>query len=82
MGRKAWLRPRIKKLVKPHLVRTKSGKVTVVDSYLHDYPHKDKEPKKTRTKKGEESNVAKPKRSKMQEDLEKARKELACKLNA
>jgi len=80
MAKKAWLNPRRKKLVKPHLVTTKSGRVKMVDSYLHDYPHKDKELKKDKNKK-EEKDTLSPNKKKQKDDVKKAEKELACKMN-
>ena len=83
MSRKAWLNPRVKKLVKPHIVLSKSGKVSTTDSYLHDYPHALK-PKKgeKRTKKEYEKKNLRPSKKHYNEEAERAKKELACRIGA
>ena len=78
MGRKAWLRPRKKKLVKGHIRVTKKGETQVIDPFLHEYPHapKDKKAKKQKSKK---ENL-KPSKKARENQIQEAKKELACRL--
>lgn len=82
MSRKAWLNPRMKKLVKPHTILTRSGKVAVTEPYLHDYPHALEKPKEGREKKGEEEKNLKPKKESQEKEIEQAKSELACSIGA
>ena len=79
MGKKAWLHPRVKKLVKPH-IRIGKNKTEVIEPYLHEYPHADKlKVKKERPKKEEQKKLS-PSEKKKKENVDKAEQELACKM--
>jgi len=79
MGRKAWLRPRRKKIVKGHLRVTKHG-AEWISPFLHEYPHAPEELKNKPKGKKE----AYPKGEKLQpnekEMMKKGKEEMACRL--